>query len=336
MPSVKLLVATSSAVTRGRLIKALSDHPGLNVIGSAADLSETYTLAEAMEPDVVLVAQEYTTVPEWDCMRSLFYALDARWVGILPAPPAAAAGPARSEVPMVHSGMTGPQLFAAIEQARSVGRTAAGLGPAVPAPDLRLRRDRLVLIGASTGGVDALLSVLAAFPQDCPPTAVVQHTGRNFSDSLIRLLDRRCKATVLPAHSGLILRQGTICVAAGSEGHLRLSHGDAIRCTVSAGPPVSGHMPSVDELFRSAVPVANRVVAALLTGMGRDGAAGLLELRSGGATTLAQDEDSSVVYGMPGAAWDMGAVQQRLPLHKIGAEILRACAQVSEGSSVAR
>jgi two-component system chemotaxis response regulator CheB len=95
-------------------------------------------------------------------------------------------------------------------------------------------------------------------------------------------------------------------------------------------------MPSVDELFRSAVPVADRVVAALLTGMGRDGAAGLLELRHGGATTLAQDEDSSVVYGMPGAAWDMGAVQQRLPLQKIGAEILRACAQISEGSSVAR
>ncbi len=335
MPPVRLLVATSSAVTRGRLIKALSDHPGLSVIGSAADLSETYTLAEAMEPDVVLVAQEYTAVPEWDCMRSLFYALDARWVGILPAP-SAAAGPARTEVPMVHSGMTGQQLFAAIEQARSVGRTVADTGLTGPAPDLRLRRDRLVLIGASTGGVDALLSVLAAFPHDCPPTAVVQHTGRNFSDSLIRLLDRRCKATVLPASSGLILRQGTICVAAGSEGHLRLSHGDTIRCTVSSGPPVSGHMPSVDELFRSAVPVANRVVAALLTGMGRDGAAGLLELRNGGATTLAQDEGSSVVYGMPGAAWDLGAVQQRLPLQKIGAEILRACAQVSEGASVAR
>jgi len=335
MPPVRLLVATSSAVTRGRLIKALSDHSGLNVIGSAVDLSETYTLAEAMEPDVVLVAQEYTTVPEWDCMRSLFYALNSRWVGILPAPPAVAA-PARTDPPTVHPGMTGAQLFAAIEQARSVGRTAADTGLAVPAPDLRLRRDRLVLIGASTGGVDALLSVLSSFPADCPPTAVVQHTGRNFSESLIRLLDRRCRATVIPAYSGLILRPGTICVAAGSEGHLRLSEGDAMRCAVTSGPPVSGHMPSVDELFRSAVPVADRVVAALLTGMGRDGAAGLLELRNGGATTLAQDEDSSVVYGMPGAAWDMGAVQQRLPLQKIGAEILRACAQISEGSSVAR
>ena len=335
MPPVRLLVATSSAVTRSRLIKALSDHPGLTVIGSAVDLSETYTLAEAMEPQVILVAQEFTTLPEWDCMRSLFYALNARWIGILPGPPAT---PPRlaSEPPTVHTGMTGPQLFAAVEQARSVGRTAPVAAPPVPTPGLRLRRDRLVLIGASTGGVDALLSVLSAFPPDCPPTAVVQHTGRNFSESLIRLLDRRCRATVLPARSGLILRPGSICVAAGSEGHLRLSAGESIRCMVTPGPAVSGHMPSVDELFRSALPLANRVVAALLTGMGRDGASGLLDLRRAGATTLAQDEGSSVVYGMPGAAWDMGAVQQRLPLPKIGAEILRACAQISEGSSVVR
>ena len=335
MPPVRLLVATSSAVTRSRLIKALSDHPGLTVIGSAVDLSETYTLAEAMEPQVILVAQEFTILPEWDCMRSLFYALNARWISILPGP---AATPPRvaSDAPTVHTGMTGPQLFAAVEQARSVGRTAPVEAPLVPTPGLRLRRDRLVLIGASTGGVDALLSVLSAFPPDCPPTAVVQHTGRSFSESLIRLLDRRCRATVLPARSGLILRPGTICVAAGSEGHLRLSAGESLRCMVTPGPAVSGHMPSVDELFRSALPVANRVVAALLTGMGRDGASGLLDLRRAGATTLAQDEGSSVVYGMPGTAWDMGAVQQRLPLPKIGAEILRACAQISEGSSVVR
>ena len=335
MPPVRLLVATSSAVTRSRLIKALSDHPGLTVIGSAVDLSETYTLAEAMEPQVILVAQEFTTLPEWDCMRSLFYALNARWIGILPSPPATPQRTA-SDPPTVHTGMTGQQLFAAVEQARSVGRTAPVAAPPALAPGLRLRRDRLVLIGASTGGVDALLSVLSAFPADCPPTAVVQHTGRSFSESLIRLLDRRCKATVLPARSGLILRPGTICVAAGSEGHLRLSPAETIRCMVTPGPLVSGHMPSVDELFRSALPVANRVVAALLTGMGRDGASGLLDLRRAGATTLAQDEGSSVVYGMPGAAWDLGAVQQRLPLQKIGAEILRACAQISEGSSVFR
>lgn len=335
MPPVRLLVATSSAVTRGRLIKTLSDHPGLTVIGSAIDLSETYTLAEAMEPQVVLVAQEFATLPEWDCMRSLFYALNARWIGILPGPPGATPrGPGGP--PTVHTGMTAPELFSAIEQARSVGRTETAAPPPVLASGLRLRQDRLVLIGASTGGVDALLSVLSAFPPDCPPTAVVQHTGRSFSESLIRLLDRRCKAMVLPARSGLILRPGTICVAAGTEGHLRLSAGDSLRCMVTPGPAVSGHMPSVDELFRSALPMASRVVAALLTGMGRDGAAGLLDLRRAGATTLAQDEGSSVVYGMPGAAWDMGAVQQRLPLPRIGAEILRACAQLSEGASVAR
>jgi two-component system chemotaxis response regulator CheB len=332
MPPIRLLVATPGTVTRNRLIKSLADHPGLKVVGSATGLSETYTLAEAMEPQVVLVSQDFTATPEWDCMRSLFYALNAHWVAILPGPPV----PGRAQQPYVHSAMTAADLFAQIDVAMKLGKPRPAPSPP-PMPGLQqVRRDRLVLIGASTGGIDALLSVLSVFPADCPPTAVVQHTGRNFSDSLIRLLSRRCKATVLAARNGLVLRPGTICIAAGSEGHLRLTPGDQIRCRVMPGPPVSGHMPSVDELFRSALPVADRVVAALLTGMGRDGAAGLLDLRRAGATTFAQDEGTSVVYGMPGAAWDLGAVQQRLPLPKIGAEMIRACTQVAEGQAVPR
>jgi len=335
MPPVRLLVATPGTVTRNRLIKSLSDHNGLKVVGSAADLSETYTLAEAMEPQVVLVSQDFTTIPEWDCMRSLFYALNAHWVVILPGPPGLTVQ-GRLEQPFVHSAMSAAELFTQIDTAMKVGKPRQALPPP-PLPGLqRLRRDRMVLIGASTGGVDALLSVLSAFPPDCPPTAVVQHTGRNFSESLIRLLSRRCKATVLAARNGLVLRPGTICVAAGTDGHIRLTPGDQIRCRVMPGPPVSGHMPSVDELFNSALPMADRVVAALLTGMGRDGAEGLLNLRRAGATTIAQDEGSSVVYGMPGAAWEMGAAQQRLPLPKIGAEMMRACTQVAEGQTVTR
>jgi two-component system chemotaxis response regulator CheB len=182
-----------------------------------------------------------------------------------------------------------------------------------------------VLIGASTGGVDALLTVLASFPVDCPPTAIVQHTGRGFSDSLIALLDRRCAARVVAAKDGSPLQPGTVCVAAGCDGHLRLLGSGSLRCQVSPGEPVSGHVPSVDELFRSAVPFADRVVAALLTGMGRDGAEGLLALRRKGATTIGQDEASAVVYGMPRAAFELGAVQTQLGLNRIGPEILRHC-----------
>jgi two-component system chemotaxis response regulator CheB len=332
MPPVRLLVAASSVVARNRLSRTLSGHPSLTLIGTATDLSGTYTKAEAMEPQVVLVAQEFMNLPEWDCMRSLFYAINARWVPVLSVQPMG-----RPPADAVHPDMDAPALLAQVERALAMGRTSATPPTAASAgTPARLRRDRLILIGASTGGVDALLNVLTQFPVDCPPTAVVQHTGRSFSDGLIRLLERRCKATVVAARSGLVLHPGTICVAAGCEGHLRLTSGDPPRCTVTPGPLVSGHMPSVDELFHSALPMAPRVVAALMTGMGRDGALGLLELRRAGALTLAQDEGSSVVYGMPGAAWEMGAVQQRLPLSRIGAEILRACATNSEGQSVAR
>ncbi len=131
--------------------------------------------------------------------------------------------------------------------------------------------DRVVLIGASTGGVDALLTVLAGFPKTAPPIAIVQHTGQGFSESLIRLLDRRATVEVRAARDGMLLEPGTACIAAGMPAHLRLSGapGRHLRATLSGQDPVSGHLPSVDELFRSALPFARKVVAVLLTGMGR-------------------------------------------------------------------
>ncbi|GAB1363097.1 hypothetical protein MASR1M32_23330 [Rhodobacter sp.] len=170
------------------------------------------------------------------------------------------------------------------------------------------------------------MHVLSAFPPDCPPTAIVQHTGAAFSDSLIRLLDRCCAAQVLPAQSGAPLQPGHVIVGAGCGGHMRLQPGSPPQVLVTPGPAVSGHVPSVDEMFRSALSIAQRVAAALLTGMGRDGAAGMLDLRRAGAATIAQDEATSVVYGMPRAAWENGGAQCRLPIDRIGPELLARCA----------
>lgn len=187
------------------------------------------------------------------------------------------------------------------------------------------RLERIVLIGASTGGIDALLKVLAAYPADSPPTAIVQHTGQGYSDSLVRVLSRGCAAKVMAAQDGMFLDRGMVCVAAGTIGHLRLIPGDRLRCSLAVGPAISGHMPSVDALFRSALPIASRVVAVLLTGMGSDGAAGLLELSRAGSMTIGQDEDTSVVYGMPRVAFNLGAVRRQLPLPGIGATIMGLC-----------
>ncbi|WP_225030528.1 CheB methylesterase domain-containing protein, partial [Xinfangfangia pollutisoli] len=211
------------------------------------------------------------------------------------------------------------------QMAEGPGGASAAAHPLAPAR--RFGADRLILIGASTGGIDALLQILAAFPADCPPTAIVQHTGAAFSDSLIRLFARCAAARVVTAESGVALQAGTIMVGAGCRGHLTLRPGKALITEVTPGAPVSGHMPSVDMLFRSALPIAPRVAAALLTGMGRDGAQGLLELRQAGARTLAQDEATSVVYGMPRAAADLGAAERIVPLARVAPELLGLCAE---------
>jgi two-component system chemotaxis response regulator CheB len=339
---MRLVVATPSAVDRSRLARALGQSAKVAVIAQPSDLSETYTICEAQEPDVVLLAESYAASDEFDCMKSLFYAVGAHWIVIGdPArrPRSVAAVHNRGE-PVILASMSGGELMAEIERLVQLrGRPARPERASPPAQVLaRPRSDRLILIGASTGGVDALLNVLSALPANAPPVAVVQHTGQGFSDSLIRLLDRRATVEVRGAVDGLMLAPGLVCVAAGTAGHLRVGgHPDRmLRALITPGPPVSGHTPSVDELFHSAVSFAPKVVAVLLTGMGRDGAAGMLALRRAGAETIAQDEASSVVYGMPRAAWESGAAASRLPLHEIAPAVLRLCSHDPEHRAMHR
>ncbi|WP_417210103.1 CheB methylesterase domain-containing protein [Antarctobacter sp.] len=182
---------------------------------------------------------------------------------------------------------------------------------------------RMVLIGASTGGVDALLNVLSQFPEDCPPTLIVQHTGLGFGQSLAGLLNRQCLPNVLLATGPLPLRRGQILIGAGTRSHLVIEGRAGTRATCVKEDPVAGHIPSVDRLFGSAVPHAARVSAALLTGMGRDGADGMKALFAAGAFTIAQNEASCVVYGMPRAAVQNGSVHKILPLDRIAQALLR-------------
>ncbi len=341
MNGIRIVVASPSPVDRSRLARTLASRPDLELIAQTGDLSEAYMLCEAQEPDIVLIAQDFATTDEFDCMKSLFFAVNARWIEI--------GGSTKSLQPRINlqdvsqpqqairAEMSGDEIASAIKLVLANWRPREirlGKPNVTPAP--RSSSERVVLIGASTGGVDALLTVLSHFPANCAPTAVVQHTGRGFSDSLIRLLDRRCAAEVQAAQIDLALRPGLICVAAGSERHLRLANGAKLRATLTAGQPISGHMPSVDELFLSAVPLASKVIAVLLTGMGRDGAAGMLALQRAGAKTIGQDEATSVVYGMPRAAWEIGAVQQQLALHAIGPEVVRLCAQDVRSSAASR
>lgn len=331
MKPIRIIIASPRPVQRSRLAKLLATHPALTVIAQAADMSETYTLAEKLGPDLVLLAEDYTRLAEFAGLESEFSVLEAAWMVI--RTPEAGPSPARHPDPgkvAIESGMALTEIVERIEAAMATRGAASPLVPAKAGSSAAPQRpDRVVLIGSSTGGIDALLTVLASFPVDCPPTAIVQHTGRGHSDSLIALLDRRCPPRVVAAEDGARLQAGTVHVAAGTDGHLRLLGGAAARFQISPGRPVSGHVPSVDELFRSALPIADRVIAALLTGMGRDGAEGMLALRHAGATTIGQDEATAVVYGMPRAAVELGGVEMQLPLNLIGPEILRRCQPAS-------
>ena len=184
-----------------------------------------------------------------------------------------------------------------------------------------------VLIGSSTGGVDALETVLASFPQNCPPTLIAQHMPPTFLESFARRLDTRIAPRLTLASEGAALLPGHVYLAPGGEYHLELDVGQPPRCHLRASEKVSGHRPSVDLLFASAKEIASRAVCVLLTGMGRDGAHGMGIMRKAGARCLAQDEATSVVYGMPKAAIETGAAEKALPLSEIAEEVLSICSQ---------
>jgi two-component system chemotaxis response regulator CheB len=182
---------------------------------------------------------------------------------------------------------------------------------------------RLLVVGSSTGGVEALSELISHLPANCPPTAIVQHMPPGFTASLAARLDRLYAPKVVEAYDGAPLEAGRIYVAPGGGKHLEVQDHQGLRCCLRAGSPVSGHSPSVDVLFSSAAQVAkSRAIGVILTGMGRDGAQGLLAMRQAGAQTIGQDEASSLIYGMPRAAFEVGAVERQLPLDRIANAVL--------------
>lgn len=183
---------------------------------------------------------------------------------------------------------------------------------------------QLVCVGASTGGTEAIRQVLHHLPVTIPPVLVVQHMPVMFTGAFAKRLDSLCTVTVKEAEHGERLRSGVAYIAPGDAHLLVKRAGAGFECQLSRGPVVSRHRPSVDVLFRSVADQAGAAaIGVLLTGMGKDGADGLLELRHKGAWTIAQDQQSCVVYGMPREAAVIGAAAEILPLTSIGVHIVR-------------
>jgi len=181
---------------------------------------------------------------------------------------------------------------------------------------------RIIAAGASTGGTEALREIIEALPEDAPPMVVVQHMPAGFTTAFARGLDSLARVSVKEAEAGDEVIRGRVLIAPGDRHMIVLRHGSAYRVHLGAGPLVSRHRPSVDVLFRSVAQSAGaNAIGVLLTGMGDDGADGMAELHEAGSRTIAQDEATSVVFGMPKEAVARGAVDEILPLASIAARI---------------
>lgn len=335
MTRTRIILAAQSPISRALIGRLLVRLPWVELVGEAATPDEIPALVANTRPELAVLGATFTSSRALNDLRPVLRSASCRWIAISGRPN----GPDNSTpqrddraLPVLTPGLTPDQAEWALKAVLAAPLAASPVEP-VPVAEPMTNPDpaavpstgeRFVLIGASTGGVDALIEILSSFPADCPPTAIVQHTGRRHSDSLIQLLAKTCRAKVVAPSDGMEIRRGMVCIAAGGDRHLHIRATGSPRCLLQAGPPVSGHVPSVDELFQSATAWADRAVAVILTGMGRDGAAGLAALRQNGASTIAQDEATSLVYGMPRAAWELGAVEQRLPLSLIAQAALRA------------
>ena len=230
----------------------------------------------------------------------------------------------RRDAPGLGTGAIRPAARASREAA--VGPVANRTTQPIPArPPGSPPWPRLVAIGASTGGPEALRTLLGALPADSPALLIVQHMPRAFTGAFARRLDQICAIEVEEATDGAEVRPGRALIAPGDRHLVLVREGGRLAVRLSAEPLVNHHRPSVDVLFASVAEVAGAgAVGVLLTGMGADGAAGLLAMRQAGASTLAQDEASSVVYGMPREALSQGAVGEVVPIDRLAGRLLDA------------
>jgi two-component system chemotaxis response regulator CheB len=184
--------------------------------------------------------------------------------------------------------------------------------------------EKVIAVGASTGGTEALRTFLEALPLDAPGIVIVQHMPEHFTRSFANRLNELCRVTVKEAENGDSVIRGRALIAPGNQHMLLKRSGARYYVELNDGPPVNRHRPSVDVLFRSTARFAGKnAIGIIMTGMGNDGAQGLLEMKSAGAHTIAQDEKSCVVFGMPKEAIKLDAADKVLPLDQIAGHMLR-------------
>jgi two-component system chemotaxis response regulator CheB len=335
----RVLIVDDSALVRRILSECLAGQEDIEVVGTAADPYIARDMIVKLEPDVLTLDIE---MPRMDGLTFLRKLMQYRPMPVIVKSSLAqasceAAMRALEEGAVEALGKpSGPYSVGDLKKTladrirvaakarirvRAPGKEVAK--PATQAPSA-LRSNSIIAIGASTGGTEAIREVLERLPANIPGTVITQHIPAGFSKAFSERLNHLCRMEVKEAADGDELFPGRVLIAPGGFHMMLRRAGAGYRVSVKDGPRVCYQRPSVDVLFRSVAEEAGpNAVGALLTGMGSDGASGLLQIRQAGGSTIAQDEESCVVFGMPREGIRMGAAEQVLPLQQVAASILR-------------
>ena len=357
MAKIKTLIVDDSALMRNLLTQILADAPDIEVIGTATDPYEAREKIKTLNPDVLTLDIE---MPRMDGITFLNNLMRLRPMPVIMLSSltqdgaditlrALAAGAVDFiSKPDLNTGYAledyARELISKIRiasasrisktlKSRADTSVPGGSGdlPNKPGSNLAGKPvNSVIAIGASTGGTEAIKQVVCQLPIDTPPVIISQHLPVAFSASFARNVDKISLMRAQVAESGMVLEHGNIYIAPGGQ-HLLVKRKGRLRHVVELddGDPVNRHKPSVDVMFRCAADTfGSRCIGLLLTGMGSDGAQGLKVLHDAGAPTMVQDENTSVVWGMPGEAFKLGAVDHVLPLGKIPAKLLALLSQL--------
>ncbi|MGH8509565.1 MAG: protein-glutamate methylesterase/protein-glutamine glutaminase [Gammaproteobacteria bacterium] len=358
MSKIRVVVVDDSAVARKVLTEILKSDPGIEVVGVASDPCLARDKIKKLNPHVITLDVEMPGMNGITFLRNL--------MRLRPMPVVMVSSLTKEGAEVTLDAMdfgavdfvTKPALDLTDPHANfgedliEKVKTAAGarvrryawdvalpeVAPKFSADAVLLKKpasrpfktsEKIIAIGASTGGTEAVKEILADMPADAPAIVVTQHIPKAFSGPFAQRMNKISAMAVLEAEDGQRIVPGHAYIAPGSHHLLVQRDGTHYVCHLHDGPAVNRHRPSVDVLFRSvAQNVGTNAVGVILTGMGVDGAAGLKELHDSGAPTLAQDENTAVVWGMPGEAVKLGGVDHILPLQRIGAELLRLVKQL--------
>jgi two-component system chemotaxis response regulator CheB len=342
---IKVLIVDDSALVRRMLTDMLSSDSGITVLGTAHDAYDAREKIKALNPDVLTLDVEMPRMDGLTFLRNLMrlrpmpvimvssltdkgaeVTLDALSIGAVDYL-------SKPRIDLAATlGDYKDDLIAKVKAAASARVRSRTVSAALGADAVLTKRsterhlrttERIIAIGASTGGTEAIKDVLIHLPPDTPGVVITQHIPKLFSGAFARRMDSCCQLSVCEAEDGQQVLRGHAYVAPGDKHLLLVRDGARYVCRLDEGPPVNRHKPSVDVLFRSVAQQAGRnAIGVILTGMGKDGALGLKEMRDAGGRTIAQDEATSIVWGMPGEAVAVGAAADVLPLGEIHARVL--------------